>query len=390
MIIKLEHMIILGVVFCISCAVLCWAIMRMGFFAGKRSRGECINIAKKRHKPTYALFRLNANFLLPGLIVILVCCGTAYARLNPNVDQYTYLKNNLAEQRNIEVLFQEESVDTTKQEEQSDRIKKLHIPERFIGQPIDDAIYNYFYTELSQVYINGTKAGYRDSAPVIASDNAPYDNLDSPSIQEAKQYRDDYNNHPNQGSLYQYGRALSEFEPKGSDLLFSVTLLIMSESLYSMESFLEYADRNVNSENMPVEIDAYQIALMEGKMFLSNSKLAVESEEGAAFSNCFLVEALVSFEIGLSQIDSSNKYYVLLSYYVGNAGQNILYKIDQDSDPELYSSIGNKSMRAYQDAQKLYTDDPTFYAAESGMMTNIENGIQTLMDLGIHAGAPAS
>jgi len=385
MIIEREHLLFLGALLCISGAVLHWVKMRMGFFAAKRSREKCVEIAKKRHKLVYYLYRFTSNLLLPSLIAISVCCVVAYARINPKVDNYTYLKNDLSEQRDIEDLFREEVVDTTKKEEQEDRTNKLHIPERFIGQTIDADMYNYFHAELSQVYVNGTKAGYSDSVPEIASDNAPYDDLDSPSIQEAKEYRADYNNCPNQASLYQYGRALSEFEPKGSDFSFEVTFSIMSESLYSLESFLEYTHRNVGSRNLPYVIDAYWVSFLEGKMFLRNSKLAVKSEKGAVFSDCFLVEALVSFEIGLSQIDSSNEYYVLLSYYVGNSGQNALYKIDKDSDPELYSTIGNKAMRGYQDAQKYYEADPTFYSTELGMLDNINDGIKALTDLGIHA-----
>lgn len=384
MIIELKHLVLLALLFCIAGTVLHWAKMRMGFFTDKRPRERCIEIAKKKKYFEYYIFLFISKFFIPGFIAVFACSVFAYARLHPKVDNYTYLKNDLAVQRDTADLFREDVVDTTKQEEREDHTNKLHIPERFIGRNIDAEMYNYFYAELSQVYVNGTKIGY-DPAPEIASDGAPYDVFNNASIQEAEQYRADYNNNPNQASLYQYGRALSEFEAKGSSSSFEVTFFVMSESLWSLESFLQYADRDVGDKNSSVVIDAHQVAFLEGKMFLRNTWLAAKSEEGAYYSNCFLVESLVSFEIGLSQIDPSNKYYALLAYYVGNSGQNALCIIDKGSDPELYSSIGNKAMRGYQNAKKYCEANPGFYLIEPNMLDNIDAGIRTLTTLGISA-----
>lgn len=384
MIIKLGHLAVSILLLCIVSAVSRWAEMRMGFFTGKRPKEECLEIAKKGRHFEYYLFLAASKFFIPGLIMASVCSVIAYARLHPRVDNYTYLKNDLAEQKSIEELFREDVMDTTKQEKQADHTNKLHIPERFIGLDVNAEMYNYFYAELSQVYVNGTKIGY-DPAPEIASGETPYDAVDNASIQEAKQYREDYNSNPNQASLYQYGRALSEFKAKGSDPSFGVTFLIMSESLWSLESFLQYADRDVGDNDSSVVIDAYRVAFLAGKMFLRNSWLAVKSEEGVSYSNCFLVESFVSFEIGLSQITPSNEYYALLAYYVGNSGQNTLHEIGKDTDPELYSSIGNKAMQGYQSAKKYCEANPAFYLAEPNMLSNIDSGIKTLTALGIPA-----
>lgn len=399
MIIEWGHLALLGVLLVLSTVILCWTQMKMGFFAGKRSKEKCIEIAKRKHKAVYGLFCFLARFFLPALITALGCCVFAYAHIHPEVDHYTYRVNSLATQKDDEVLFNEAVVDTTEEEEQEDRTDKLHIPERFIGRTVDSMMYNYFCEELSKVYgVNGTKDGYGDSPPKIAPDSgALYDDVDSPIIQGteefkgAKQYRADYNANPNQGSLYQYGRALSEVEVKGNSVSFAVIYSIMSESMYSMESFLEYKDRTVGEEEgRPEVIEANWVAFSEGKMFLRNSRLVVNSEEGTGFSDCFLVEAFASFEIALGQIDPSSGNYVLFSYYVGNAGQNMLYKIDKDSDPGLYLDIGSKAMRGYKEAQKYYVEDsegnltePEDYVTELGMLNNINDGIKALIGLGI-------
>lgn len=400
MIIEWESLAILSVFLVLSAATFRWTQMKMGFFAGKRSKEQCIEIAKRKHKAVYGLFYFLGRFFLPTLIAVLGCCVLAYARIHPNdVDDFTYRKNSLATQKDNEILFNEAIVDTTEEEAQEDCIDKLHIPKRLIGWTIDDDMYNYFCVELSKAYpVNGTKDGYGDSPPKIASDSsAPYDDVDSPIIQGTeeskgtKQYRTDYNANPNQGSLYQYGRTLSEVEVKANSASFKVIYSIMSESMYSLESFLEYKDRTVGKEEgNPEVIEAYWIAFLEGKMFLRNSKLAVSSEEGTGFSDCFLVEAFVSFEIALCQIDPSSKNYALFSYYVGNAGQNMLYKIDKGSNPGLYFDIGSKAMRGYTEARKCYVEDsegnltePENYLTEPGMLNNINDGINTLIGLGI-------
>lgn len=392
MIIERGHLALLSVLLVLSIAIFYWTQMKMGFFARKRSKEKCIEIAKRKHKAVYGLFCGLTRFFLPALIATFACCVLAYARIHPEVDHYTYWANRLATQKDDEVLFNEAVVDTTEEKRQEDRTDKLHIPERFIGRTIDSEMYDYFYEELRKVYnANGTKNGYGDSPPEIASDSgALYDDVDSPVIQGteefkgAKQYRADYNANPNQGSLYQYGRTLSEVEVKGNSVSFKVIYSIMSESMYSMESFLEYKDRTVNEEEGKTKaIEAHWVGFLEGKMLLRNSRLVVNSEEGASFSDCFLVEALVSFEIALSQIDPSNENYVLFSYYVGNAGQNVLYKINKDSDLGLYLDIGSKAMRGYKEAQKYYLDASEDYLTEPGMLNNINDGINALIGLEI-------
>lgn len=392
MIIEWGHLALLGVLLVLSTAILCWTQMRMGFFTGKRSKKKCIEKAKRRHKVVYGLFRFLTGFFLPALITASVCCVLAYAHIHPKMDHYTNRPNSLATQKKDDVLFNESVVDTTDEEKQEELTDKLHIPERFIARAVDRDMYDYFYTEFLKVYdVNGTKDDYGNSPPKIATDSgAPYDNVDSPIIQGTeeykgtKQYRADYNASPNQGSLYQYGRTLSEVEVKGNSVSFEVIYSIMSESMYSMESFLVYEDRTVDvEEGTPKVIEAHWVAFLEGKMLLRNSRLVVNSEEGAGFSDCFLVEAFVSFEIALSQIGPSSENYILFSYYVGNAGQNMLYKIDKDSDPGLYLDIGRKAMHGYKEAQKYYADDPESYSTEPGMLNNINTGINTLIGLGI-------
>lgn len=383
MIIDFKTIIVLFLIFIFSLIVIWLTRVRMGFNKKKMTKKECINLAKKKHRFSYIIYLIFLNIVLPVLVIIILFCIFFYARLHTSVDNYIYLKNNLATQRNIEVLFSEPTIDPGQDEKIEEYIKNLHIPERFVGKSIDATMYDFFFEDLSTVFINGTK-DINTSPLTIEFGDTEYDYLDDKNIQNAKRYKRNYNGNHDLASLYQYGRELSEFKPTGSDFPFELNLAIMSDSLRSFESFLQYENRNIGDSNLPVVIDAYWISFLSGKMFLRNSKLANKSDKGANYSNCLSIEAFVCFEISLNQIDTNNKNYAKISYYIGDSGESLLSKIDRNSEPELYNRIGNKAMWGYQNALKYYEDNPDFYAIEPNI-EKIRTGINTLTDLGISA-----
>ena len=72
----------------------------------------------------------------------------------------------------------------------------------------------------------------------------------------------------------------------------------------------------------------------------------------------------------------------MLAYYVGNAGEHIIKRIDKDREPDLYKSIGDKALARYEEALECIENDPELYAKEDYMGKNIRDGIATLHALG--------
>ena len=121
---------------------------------------------------------------------------------------------------------------------------------------------------------------------------------------------------------------------------------------------------------------------MNGKLYLHLAICAGAGEEEKDYANCFLVEAYKCIEQGQHQIDMQNKMYALLTYYLGNIGEKMLWKISKEDD--LYMLVGNNALENYQKALKLIEDDPNFYVKEENMEINLKNGISTLNQLGFN------
>lgn len=365
------------------CAVAIWADMRMNCLRDWPNRAKRRKYSKEKHRPEYRLWYGVTKIIIPISLILSICSIGAYARFNVAADKYIYLKNELETQHSVNELFNEESIEKNEEkQEEENQANSLYIPKKFIDAPITDEMVDYFEEILSSVYVNGSLKSY-DIPPTIAQSGARYEHSKSGSIKEAVKFRDQYNNSPNQASLYQYGRSMSEYQPSNEDP-FETVFEVVSESFNSLKAFLQYQNRNVNNSINPVVIDAYWVAFLEGKLFLRIGKFLAGDEKGAAFSNCLLVEAFVSFQIALDILDSmdtSNTDYAKIAYYVGNAGETLLGRINRDEET-LYNKIGFIALQGYEKARACYLTAPDYYEKESGIENHISAGIETLNELG--------
>lgn len=375
--------IVSSVIILLACfAVTAWANMRMNCFRDWSNRKKRREYSKKKHPLEYYLWFGAVKVFIPVFSIISLCSIGAFARFNVDADDYVYIKNELETQHDIGELFSEESPTGPEEgQENEEQIDSLCIPKRFINAPINEEMVDYFTEVLSAIYVNGSLES-NDLPPEIAQRGAKYESSKSGSVQEAIKYRDQYNKNPNQALLYQYGRSLSEYQPSGADS-FEIMYEVMAESFNSLKFFLMYSNRNVNCAEKPVIIDASWIAFLEGKLFLRIGKVSVGDKNGVGYSNCFLVEAFVSFNIALNSIDPSNKDYAKIAYYVGNSGETLLGRIDKADEKVLYYKIGNMALQGYNTALECYQSNPDFFKTERGILDHIDAGIKTLRGLGI-------
>lgn len=319
--------------------------------------------------------------LFPVVVVFLICTGIAYKLTSGNVDNYTYLQTELASQKDIEILFAQELDKADQGRNEAEWQHRLHIPENFVGAEISPMMFDFFQERLASIYVNGKIKEYK-VLDLSDSENSEYNLVDNDYINEAMQYRESYLQTPNLATQYQYGRALTDAGMTLDDLPFSLKLEIMSDSVSILENFLSYDNRDVGDKNMPVIINTNYVALINGKLFLHNASIAAGSYEGESYANCLYVESFVCFELGLANTDSQDKYYALLSYYVGNAGEHIVNIIDKEKEPDLYKIIGEKALARYEAALECIENATEYYVRENNLENNIRNGIDTLHALG--------
>lgn len=319
--------------------------------------------------------------LFPLALLCLMVSEIVYRFMSGSADSYTYLQTELATQKNIEILFVQELDKVDQEQDEAEQLHRLHIPENFVGAEITSTMYEFFQTRLSSIYVNGKVEEYK-ALDLSESKSAKYNSVESVYIREAAQYRESYLKAPGIANQYHYGRALNDAGMTLDDLSFSLKFDIMSESVFALEDFLSYADRNVGDKNRSVIINTNYVALLNGKLFLHNAPLAAGSYDGEGYINCFYVEAYVCFELGLAGTDLQDENYALLAYYVGNAGEHIIKRIDKDREPDLYKLIGDKVLARYEAALECIENAPELYNQEDYMGKNIRDGIATLHALG--------
>ncbi len=380
-----KGLVALGVAVTVCIAVL-WLILRM--LTGNKGRRKR---DRDGHRYLYYFMDVTLLFIrhiyvkvVLGIVVGCLCVGCAYGIMRGSGDGYTYLKTDLAVQKSVETLFEPEPAKPEREREQSRRLERLHIPERFLGAEITPEMFTYYEGCMAPIYTDGTKTGYEpQDLPDEGSEE--YGLGDSKDIQEARRYRESYENYPSLATHYQYGRALIDAGMRLDRLPFPLKLDIMANGVSAMEDFLAYADRDVGTWEDPVVITTEYVSLIVGKLYLRNGRLAAGSDEGAEYVSCFLVAGYVGFKLGREQCDERDKQYARLCYYVGNAGENILMRIDKDKQADLYKIIGNEAMAGYAEALECLEKDPRHYDVEADMEKHIRSGMDTLRVLGFSA-----
>jgi len=306
------------------------------------------------------------------------CIGVVRAVSAGNMDSYIYIQTGAAEQKNVELLFEEGSEAPDSQAEEAEQRDVLNIPDKFLGKAVSYDMLNYFEASLETIYTQEKRTGY---AKITVPDSTVYDFKDSRYIKEARDYRDAYGNNPCLDVHYQYGRALIDAGMELDSMLFSQKLVLMADAVYALEDLAAYKAWKAGEEGETVVIDECRIAFMIGKLYLHNASLAGGSEEGADYVNCFLVEAYVCFQQGRDQIDIRDRRCALVNYYIGEAGESLLARVDPEDEPLLYEEIRKTALDGYQEAKGRFAESPDYYQAEPRMEERIDKAIKTLSGL---------
>lgn len=288
-----------------------------------------------------------------------------------------YLQTELATQKEIELLFLQEFTDDDGWKE-SESLLKLHVEEGFINSAISKEMFDYYEELFSEIYKNGTKVELVKGAD-LKGEAKNYSSLENEYLKEADRWKSSYDLTQNSACLYQYGRALNDAAMTIRGVAFMDMLEIAADAIFIEELFLSFNDRNING-NEPIIMNVEDISFMNGKLYLHAAVSASAGGEEKEYENCLLVEAYTCIEQGLSQIDRQNDMYALLTYYLGNIGERMLWRIPKE-DP-LYQIIGNKVLKNYMEALELVEENPDFYVTEKNMQKNLKDGISTLNQLG--------
>lgn len=340
--------------------------------------------------------RRGGNFLLPSGVIrfpnwlrlswiigatILVCCiaSAAYA-IQFKWEECIYIHTETEKQKSADILFEEEQTTSGTEEEDQGPRDVLHIPEFYLGKDVVLERVQYFEAVLGSVYQQGDQTQYTKTT--LPTD-AVYDSCENTYITEAKYYREAYNGYSSRENHYQYGRSLTDAGMTVDGVSFAHRLAMMDDSVSTLEKLTVYREWNANTEEDPTLINSCFLAFSNGKLFLHNAPLAAGSEEGKNYVSWFYVEAYICFCQGKERIveqgeEDKNKLYALLCYYIGDAGENLLERIDKEKESTLYNQVYSTALENYREAKRRYENNSIGYKEEPGIMVRIENGVTTL------------
>lgn len=353
-------------------------------FLLKYSLSRCKNC--DQGKMRYILFSGVVHILAWMLPIVLFVtasiCGIASVVYKPQDtgETYTYIHTETEKQSDPILLFETELGEGRTETEDPSPRDVLHIPEFYLGKDVTLERVQYFETVLGSIYRQGNQIPYEE---VKLPPDAVYNVWENQYIEEAKLYRGEYEKHPDRNKHYQYARALTDVGMTFDSAPFSHKLAMMNDSVTALEELAVYQEWNANTEEDPSLINTCFLAFSNGKLFLHNAPLAAGSEEGKDYVSWFYVEAYICFCRGKELIEEQggedeNRLYALLCYYVGDAGESLLARIDKEAEPTLYDQVYNKALESYQEAEIRYENDSSGYKRESRIITRIENGINTL------------
>lgn len=349
------------------------------------------NGRRRRHGRGRALavgvVRVLDRLRLPRIIIatMLLCgassavCAIPFSGEEPG-EERTYVRTEIAEQKDKGILFETEQIKSEAEADRQTSRNMLHIPEFYLGKTVTLERFEYFEAVLGSVYRQGDQVEYVETTLPLG---AVYDDCDSPYIEEAVYYREVYRNYSSRDNHYQYGRALTDAGMMLDGVPFAHKLAMMDDSVSALEELTVYREWNAGTEDEPAQISACFLAFSNGKLFLHNAPLAAGSEVGVDYVSWFYVEAYICFCQGKERIverdaEDENRLYALLCYYIGDAGESLLERIDKEAEPVLYCQVYDEALANYREAEKRYKDNPAGYKEEPGIMTRIENGITTL------------
>ena len=297
---------------------------------------------------------------------------------------YSYIRTSMAEQKKIEMLFEvEETVELNENED----MRKLHIEidsplMKITEEEIEDRIILF-----GGIYKVGTE---------IPNKNIKLDSKTAEQMQELRtkvngmksaafsEYQEEFEawstlfeNMNLPSDLYQSSRAARDMIEVGRSECDGEELLrTAAEAVYRGEIFLGYENRNINTEEVPVIIEADDMLFYNGKVFYQLYLEAETREELNVYKKEFIVNAYVCMVLAEKAITEEDAMYAMVNYYIGNIEELMLEEIlEEDS---FYGEIVQKALEHYRIALSCLENRPDYYDKEWNMQKNCQDGIVTL------------
>lgn len=172
---------------------------------------------------------------------------------------------------------------------------------------------------------------------------------------------------------YQKGRAMRDSFEMETNVSFSDRLYRAAVAVESEETFLTYADRNINDGGENIIINAEDIAFFNGKIFISMSDYA--RIQGGDYANCFLMIAYSSMRCAKNLMSKDHPDYALVCYYIGMIGERMMNRVSSVSN--LYTQLKQEALENYQES--LTTLEGTgSYNEEKDMRERIQKSIEIM------------
>ena len=308
-------------------------------------------------------------------------------------DEYEYIRNSLAEQMDINILFDKDfmavKIDLAEDSEWKGMayLKKMHVMVDSDETGITEKRVKAYYDLIDTIYINGDKneiegmdgeAGYEIKVKIQNQAIKDY-------LQEAENWKGKFDNDMQPAYLYQYSRSLRDaLTVENADMETLEILGIAAESIVCGEKFLKYGDRNINGREVEIHVNADDIAFFNGKVYyLLAEKISKNIEAEAKWGEEFWMLSFACMCKADGLITENDPKYALINYYIGNIAERMMPKIAaKQGKSEYYFDMREIALEHYIIAKKALErskiDNDVIYDEEKGMVENIENGIRTV------------
>lgn len=331
------------------------------------------------------------TYLLAGGISICVISYVVFLFKEWRVksQEYEYETIDMAEQKEIEILFESEYAEVKDEPNFVEFMQKLHVSD---ADPMSEISMDKI-EERRNVFVRIYQTGEEKSQIDESLDLQVRQTLERLQKEvtskkattiieyeaEFKMWDNLYVLQKRPLYLYQSGRSAKDIVEKGHSHMELEALLRMSaEAVYRGESFLQYDDRNIATKEKPIVMEVQDIAFINGKIYYQLYEESKIRKELKAYDKEFLVNAYVCMLIAEENITEQEYDYAKINYYIGNLGQKMLFEISSESI--LYTQIGKCSYDHYCVALDLITLSNQ-YNREDNMEKNIKKGIRTICTL---------
>ena len=169
-----------------------------------------------------------------------------------------------------------------------------------------------------------------------------------------------------------YAQQLSEivmqerFTDPGSQTRHQIT----ADRFFCFVDFLHYHKLSVYGEDVSYSLIGHMI----GKLLYHGARMSPVDEKGRDYTNMYYVEAYSVFSFLCDNVSYEDTYYVLISYYSGLVGLNMLEKIDS-TEQTSYDRVLSESKRHMETAYEYLNQYPSKYRKEPNMLTNMKGAL---------------